>query len=54
MYHIQYRKSCGARNFNPVYHLSFLETLLQSRPTADATMTTGPTGKEKKNQVFLV
>ena len=36
------------KNLKPAYHLSFLETLPQSRETLNATMSTGPTGKEKK------
>ena len=36
------------RNLDPNCHLSFLETLTQSRSTAETTMSTGPTGKEKK------
>ena len=45
MYYAQYWKLQATRNLNPVYHLSFLEILPQSRQTADATMFTGPTRK---------
>ena len=48
MYYVQYRKSCVGRNLKPADdHLSFLETLPQSRQTVNATISTGPTGKEK-------
>ena len=47
VYEVQYRKSCVGRNLKPADHLSFLETLPQSRQTLNATMSTGPTGKEK-------
>ena len=47
VYYVQYRKSCVGRSLKPADRLSFSETLPQSRQTLNATIPTGPTGKEK-------